>query len=88
MTVNGTPGHMTAYRGFYPLQPSERQWLATQKIRVVEVEWALPPGLSHGAGGCSPKDLIRIQAFNLTEFDSIIYYDGDVVVVGNQLQER
>lgn len=43
----------------------------------------LPPGTSPNAGGCAPTDLMRLHVFNLTDYDAVIYYDGDVQIVGN-----
>ena len=51
---------------FYPLAPDEREWLQAHNIKVVEVDWAMPPNTSEKVGGCGPKDLIRVHAFNLT----------------------
>ena len=43
----------------------------------------VPPGTSEWAGGCAPTDLMRAHAFNLTQYDAAVYFDGDVAVVND-----
>jgi alpha-N-acetylglucosamine transferase len=43
----------------------------------------MPPGTTEWVGGCGPTDLMRIHAFGLTEYEAVLYFDGDVVVVND-----
>lgn len=32
-------------------------------------------------GGCALKDLIRLHAFSLVQYDAVVYFDTDVILV-------
>eukprot|EP00039_Didymoeca_costata_P014079 m.222855 g.222855 ORF g.222855 m.222855 type:complete len:804 (+) comp15940_c2_seq6:84-2495(+) len=67
--------------GFFPLTTEERNLIEKHQIKVVEVPWILPPGVSEGVGGCALKDLIRLHAFSLVQYDAVVYFDTDVILV-------
>lgn len=50
-----------------------------------EVPWVVPPNLSkdvprESGGCCGAREFIKLHAFNMTEFDAIIFYDMDIEI--------
>ena len=36
----------------YPLSATERAFMAKHNVKIVEVPWVTPPGISKNVGGC------------------------------------
>ncbi|CAK0809186.1 unnamed protein product [Prorocentrum cordatum] len=69
-----------------------RNLLLLYRVRLVEVDWALPPTLKwHPSywwpgkpdGWCGPMDLIRLHALGLEEYSAVAFYDSDVEFQGD-----
>jgi hypothetical protein len=69
-------------QGIYPLTAAESQFLKRHNVRILEVPWAVPPGLAP-CDGCAAKDLIRLHAMNMTEYDALVYFDFDITITGD-----
>jgi hypothetical protein len=69
--------------GFFLLTEEEATLFRNHNIKVVKVPWMLPKEISNGVGGCGPTDLMRLHVFNQTQYDAVIYYDGDVQIMGD-----
>jgi len=69
----------------HPLSAQDKSELEGQNIKVVQVPWRIPPNskFNQEHGWCGPKDLIRLHAFGLKEYDAVAYYDTDVELQGD-----
>lgn len=69
------------------LAPKLMSVLKEYRVRLVEVEWAVPPDMKFHPKGwwCGVQDMIRIHAFGLEEYDAVAFYDADVALQGNVL---
>lgn len=77
------------------LKPEHHKLLADNHIKMINVEWNLPPGMvykgeskhnhyrSDNSDWCGPQDLMRLHAFNLTKYDAVAYYDSDMEFQGD-----
>eukprot|EP00928_Gymnodinium_smaydae_P062621 TRINITY_DN46439_c0_g1_i1.p1 TRINITY_DN46439_c0_g1~~TRINITY_DN46439_c0_g1_i1.p1 ORF type:complete len:364 (-),score=86.25 TRINITY_DN46439_c0_g1_i1:34-1125(-) len=61
------------------------EWLEANDVKVVKVDWALPPDMlfTRKKDWCGPKDLIRLHALSLAGYDAVAYYDSDVQLQGD-----
>lgn len=67
------------------IDANNRKKLEKTGLKLHEVPWMVPPRLSRlvpreSGGCCGAREFIKLHAFNLTEFDAIIFYDTDVEV--------
>eukprot|EP00927_Polykrikos_kofoidii_P029686 TRINITY_DN25631_c0_g1_i1.p1 TRINITY_DN25631_c0_g1~~TRINITY_DN25631_c0_g1_i1.p1 ORF type:complete len:383 (+),score=48.36 TRINITY_DN25631_c0_g1_i1:88-1236(+) len=64
-----------------------KQEIASKGVRLVEVDWAVPPDMlwTRPHDWCGQQDLIRLHAFGLEGYDAIAYYDSDVEMQGDVL---
>eukprot|EP00040_Diaphanoeca_grandis_P033076 m.201734 g.201734 ORF g.201734 m.201734 type:complete len:480 (-) comp32804_c7_seq4:36-1475(-) len=67
----------------FPLTIDELDALAKNNVKVEFVSWIVPPKMIHKIEGCSKKDLIRLHAFALTNYDAVVVYDSDVLIQGD-----
>eukprot|EP00039_Didymoeca_costata_P007014 m.95508 g.95508 ORF g.95508 m.95508 type:complete len:1052 (+) comp13496_c0_seq2:288-3443(+) len=79
---NGNPRYKQL-QYIHPLSQEELQILKFYNVKVQGVPWLVPPETSPNVGGCGGKDLIRLNVFNQTQYDAVIYYDWDVFVNGD-----
>lgn len=68
---------------YFPLTEDEIAFLAKHNVKVIEVPWLVPPGTSPFAGRCAPMDLVRLHSLSMNEYASVVYFDMDVVIVGD-----
>ncbi|CAK0830209.1 unnamed protein product [Prorocentrum cordatum] len=74
-----------------------RRELAAKGVRIVAVDWDLPPGswlpvMKDGQiwrrgreGWCGPMDLMRMHIFGLEGYDAVAYFDTDMELQGDVL---
>ncbi|CAK0900540.1 unnamed protein product [Prorocentrum cordatum] len=79
------------------LKPENHKLMEDTGVRVVEVDWNVPPGMMYkgqsafnhyrddGSDWCGPQDLMRLHAFTLEGYDAVAYYDSDIEFRGDLL---
>jgi hypothetical protein len=67
------------------LRDSHRKKLKDNGVKLVEVDWAVPPNMkfTRPERWCGGIDLIRLQALGLEGYDAVSYYDADVEMHGD-----
>lgn len=79
------------------LEPKHLKLLAANHIKLMKVDWNVPPGTvykgeskhnhyrSDNSAWCGPQDLMRLHSFKLTQYDAVAYYDSDIEFQGDVL---
>eukprot|EP00929_Paragymnodinium_shiwhaense_P097222 TRINITY_DN58988_c0_g1_i1.p1 TRINITY_DN58988_c0_g1~~TRINITY_DN58988_c0_g1_i1.p1 ORF type:complete len:695 (+),score=157.69 TRINITY_DN58988_c0_g1_i1:109-2193(+) len=59
--------------------------LSQHGVRLVEVNWAVPPDMvfKRSENWCGLQEMIRLNAMDLEGYDAVAYYDTDVELQGN-----
>lgn len=65
------------------LHDEERTMLKELGVIHHVAPWALPPGLTPQAEGCASMDFLRLHVLNMTQYKAVVYFDGDVSIVGD-----
>ncbi|CAK9108871.1 unnamed protein product, partial [Durusdinium trenchii] len=77
-----------AHLALYPLTTRTRRRLQGAKVKVIEVPWIEPPGVSptvaqrNQENHFGNREYIRLHAMNL-DYDVVVYLDTDVRIVGD-----
>eukprot|EP00040_Diaphanoeca_grandis_P027886 m.159726 g.159726 ORF g.159726 m.159726 type:complete len:544 (+) comp31152_c0_seq2:208-1839(+) len=71
--------HMTEF----PLTQLELDYFGEVGMVVVKVPWMIPPGVTGFDMKCGHMDLIRLNAFRLTQYKAVVVIDTDVTIIGD-----
>jgi len=81
-----TPQIGVEYAGKVPLTQEKRDYLKEAGVKHIEVPWVIPPKMKFTKQNwCGPQDLLKLHAFNLTDYDAVIFFDNDVQVQGSMM---
>lgn len=66
------------------LNEKQRQRMDEYKVRLMEVDWAVPPNMKFTRKDwCGSTDLVRLHALSVDDYDAVAYYDTDIEFQGD-----
>jgi len=66
------------------LSEEQRQRMKEYNVRLMEVDWAVPPNMKFTRDGwCGSQDLVRLHALAVDGYDAVAFYDSDIEFQGD-----